>query len=604
MESNLICEVHNSPIGGVCGDVTCTGTTQLMCIKCIVDPKSCIRVKSHKVISVAEFFSSMSTIGNQSEVIDLYAKLRSYDSEKQVERLRRIAAVEKNDNDNMKKQFDTKLDEIFKKEQQGINKQKDEKLQKLEEVKIALADRRKGLVQTVTNDGLLTRDAHCGYKYIIQIFLQEYQARKVNEKEAYVKLTNLITDLRRLIMLGNDDRLLELLGTIASYITFSNKHYVIDSAKFDIQHLVNFNKDVRMYLSTKEKLLNDLLGSKLPEENKIITAKFDKTVKETKLPSKYIMKEYKLIEYIQNYTEEDPIFISEMNLLCLHNKEGMIIYNTLDKSKKLSVDFMNSETPYEKKLYHNKFICVLTSLGNLITINLTNLTTTKYNSSVEFKTKYPVDHLIYDVYFGDGKPKSIYINTSKGSFITGHLEDSGTISFVTEKQELENPLLTKLKLVYNKNGTIDYIIRSTSLSIDVYTSSFEKHHNFRFKGIKKETCVAFEYNTDSTGDILIFSLWSGGVMDIYSVAKKKLVKEISVSFKRISVYCLTLFGDKKLFVGGSKKYYIVDLVDSKKNSKAYKLDSPDDKVLKIITENPNSFSCMTKNSIYHFQKEK
>ena len=52
---NFLCETHNSPIGGICSDLFCTGTP-LLCIMCAVDESSCVRTQSHELITFEEFF--------------------------------------------------------------------------------------------------------------------------------------------------------------------------------------------------------------------------------------------------------------------------------------------------------------------------------------------------------------------------------------------------------------------------------------------------------------------------------------------------------------------------------------------------------------------
>jgi WD40 repeat protein len=53
---NLTCEVHKSPIGGVCSDPTCE-EKPLLCIFCAIDENSCIRKKNHQIITFEEYFN-------------------------------------------------------------------------------------------------------------------------------------------------------------------------------------------------------------------------------------------------------------------------------------------------------------------------------------------------------------------------------------------------------------------------------------------------------------------------------------------------------------------------------------------------------------------
>lgn len=51
----LICKIHNSEIGGVCGDMDCKDSKQLFCIKCTINESCCIRKYKHNLISFDEF---------------------------------------------------------------------------------------------------------------------------------------------------------------------------------------------------------------------------------------------------------------------------------------------------------------------------------------------------------------------------------------------------------------------------------------------------------------------------------------------------------------------------------------------------------------------
>lgn len=61
---NYICEIHNSPIGGICSDLFCKGNS-LMCIMCAVDENSCVRKNNHEIITFEEFFKKYNVHLNQ-----------------------------------------------------------------------------------------------------------------------------------------------------------------------------------------------------------------------------------------------------------------------------------------------------------------------------------------------------------------------------------------------------------------------------------------------------------------------------------------------------------------------------------------------------------
>ena len=66
-EKNLICEIHKSHIGGVCGDSKCLQSPFVLCIKCVVDPNCCIRKFNHKLISLKEYFDNSNRFDSQSK---------------------------------------------------------------------------------------------------------------------------------------------------------------------------------------------------------------------------------------------------------------------------------------------------------------------------------------------------------------------------------------------------------------------------------------------------------------------------------------------------------------------------------------------------------
>lgn len=55
MYNSIKCKIHNTPIGGVCSDMNCINSHQLLCMQCISSPTSCIRAKNHKFIPIGEF---------------------------------------------------------------------------------------------------------------------------------------------------------------------------------------------------------------------------------------------------------------------------------------------------------------------------------------------------------------------------------------------------------------------------------------------------------------------------------------------------------------------------------------------------------------------
>jgi hypothetical protein len=594
MESNLICEIHNSPVGGVCSDFTCNNT-QFMCIKCIVDPISCVRIKGHKVISIKEFFSSINLV-NQSEVIQLYAKIKQFNGSRLIETVMRITVMEKVKNENMKRLFESKLEELFKKEQEKVERLKIEKVQQLENVRNKLVSKRKDLVRDIINEQLLSHDVS-SYKHISIVILQEYQNGKLNNQEANLKVTNLIFDMRRLLTLSQDGSLLELLNSIASYISFNNKNFISDPLKFD-SHFQNFYKDLKIFLSSTEQPLNEFLNLRLDKGITKVSSKLEK--KERKTPT-FKSKEYKLTDYLENNKDEFPIFIPDMNFLCLYNNNSTVIYNILDKTIKFQYEFQKGEKPFETKSYITqgyRYICIFTSMGSLIIINLDALTIIVLTSDI-VKTNNLIN-VAYDVYFNNDKPRSVVVTLLKGKFLTGHFEDNYTMKFIDSKQEsIDNIIITGLKLIYTKNGLIEYIIRSSVMALDIYNSDFIKYYSFT----SKKTYLAFEY-IEVGNDKLIYALLPGGLIHTYSIVKKKLLKEIPISFKTIPVFCLSIFSEKKLIVGSEKRYYVVDVLDYKKNSKLYKLDTNENvREVKVFDSKPASFICLTKSIIYYFQLE-
>ena len=79
--ANLICEIHNSPIGAVCAEKNCNQKPFLFCIKCIVDENLCVRSKNHKIMSINEFFETHLNAKSTKikEFIGLYKKIRDFD---------------------------------------------------------------------------------------------------------------------------------------------------------------------------------------------------------------------------------------------------------------------------------------------------------------------------------------------------------------------------------------------------------------------------------------------------------------------------------------------------------------------------------------------
>jgi WD40 repeat protein len=53
---NMLCKIHNSPVGGVCSDHYCQGSP-LLCIFCAIDENSCVRKFNHQIITFEEYFN-------------------------------------------------------------------------------------------------------------------------------------------------------------------------------------------------------------------------------------------------------------------------------------------------------------------------------------------------------------------------------------------------------------------------------------------------------------------------------------------------------------------------------------------------------------------
>jgi hypothetical protein len=67
---NLMCVLHNSPIGGVCSDLKCA-EYPLLCVFCAVDENSCLRKLNHEMITFEEFFIKYEKHLNKKEDNDL-----------------------------------------------------------------------------------------------------------------------------------------------------------------------------------------------------------------------------------------------------------------------------------------------------------------------------------------------------------------------------------------------------------------------------------------------------------------------------------------------------------------------------------------------------
>ena len=62
----ITCTIHNSEIGGVCDNLDCVSKNQIMCIKCVSDQNSCIRINKHKSISISEYITKYFTLDLKS----------------------------------------------------------------------------------------------------------------------------------------------------------------------------------------------------------------------------------------------------------------------------------------------------------------------------------------------------------------------------------------------------------------------------------------------------------------------------------------------------------------------------------------------------------
>jgi hypothetical protein len=631
METNLLCDIHNSPVGGVCSDTTCIAESQLMCIKCIVDSKSCIRAKGHKIISINEYFKtiqdSLNLNGSKNkEIIELYVKARQINISESVENVKKLNEQEKQNNEIMLKKFEEKLESLVKTESLKNEKAKIENLQKLEQIFIEFENQRKNLLKTINNEKLL--EIQIGnYKQILFVFLQKFREKNYTLPEIQNKIEGFIYDVRNLLKLNNDENLNKLLDNITEYVSFISKPYETDISKFEKNYLTNFNKDIKLYFDVQDKAIHDFLNlsSSMNKEagfkavnavkalissnssSKVSTSSSIKKAKSIYVKSK----EIKLNDFIQNYQDEEAIYVPDTNILGLLFNNSFTIFNTDDKSIKLSLLFQKDEFLYQKKLYISdsyKLICLFTSKGELVFIDINKqLLVSQYNWE-EFTNKVVnKSGIVFDVLFEKGKPISLIISQLKGPFIILDIAEGSKLLKLREYiEEIEEKIkINCFKAIYNKEGIATWILRASNLGLEIFYTHVKKYLMFTFK---KKACLSFDY-IDTGTDVIVYSLWATGVVNIYSLSKKLLIREIPVFIKTIPVYCITLFNEKKLFVGGDKRYYIIDCLDNKKTSKAVKLGEADEKVSNIIVHRKcgngfKSFSCFTKNKIYSFKIEK
>ena len=76
-ETEIECPEHKSPIGGICSDLYCTDLP-LLCIKCAIDPMSCMRLKNHQLITMSEFFKKFRFTIEKSKVKELKLSYNQY----------------------------------------------------------------------------------------------------------------------------------------------------------------------------------------------------------------------------------------------------------------------------------------------------------------------------------------------------------------------------------------------------------------------------------------------------------------------------------------------------------------------------------------------
>lgn len=115
-EKNLLCEIHNSPIGGVCSDSKCLEPPFIMCIKCVVDGNCCIRKFNHNLISMTEFFQNFfdsKKVEQFKDIITMHNKLQNYDLNKKYDKINEFADKENKKFSEISSKFAEKLHDIF-----------------------------------------------------------------------------------------------------------------------------------------------------------------------------------------------------------------------------------------------------------------------------------------------------------------------------------------------------------------------------------------------------------------------------------------------------------------------------------------------------------
>jgi hypothetical protein len=343
-EKNLICEIHKSPIGGVCSETKCLEPPFIMCIKCVVDPNCCIRKYNHNLISIKEFFQKFfesKKIEQSRDIISMYKKLKEFDLTKSYNRISDFAEQENKLYSEITSNFLKKLHGIFLKETSKLKEVEDNNLVNLKFCKEMV----QGLQREFKIFSEETGEKFYDFEDFSDVLLKQYNEQQIKKDEVHFKLNFYLSKFKSLLNKSNNEEIFfarEIMNSLVNSSFNVNKNLKLDIEKRSKITCDNTGKEVNSYFLNKEKQMIMNRTYKL-SENPFISKKCN-----IKKDTKKFAEQFNVFKNLSGKTPKvptDKTSAKKSTLSSIIEKEKKLESN----ANKIKNSFVLEEKKLEKK---------------------------------------------------------------------------------------------------------------------------------------------------------------------------------------------------------------------------------------------------------------
>jgi hypothetical protein len=364
-ESTLMCNLHNSPIGGICSDNSCISERYLLCIKCVVDPNSCVRLHNHKLTSIKEFFDTFSKhkqIKNYKELVSSYIKLNNYNFKECEENILSSAEYDKIFQENLKELLSEKLNSLFRDNIQRLKQREEEKILDFQNAKKILQESQSEFKDYT--DVEISNGSHINQfftKFLNSLQLKMNSAGCSN-KEWFIRdeICSYILKLKVLLNKSNDIKILKRLEEISHYLASFNRPIINIRTEMENKTKIasrNILEEINHYFKNKDNIQTTPLEPQSSQPNLFNKDNAPLIMKKSSNTSTKSNESFRFKFFNKNVKKQpsikSPIIKPQIKTL---NSQGSIQSNSSNKEKEFILNnfFANKTSKKSSKVHFNK----------------------------------------------------------------------------------------------------------------------------------------------------------------------------------------------------------------------------------------------------------